>query len=496
MAEISSDELYYGLLAYGLFSEKLPPIFTSEVFYEYCCNLKQPFNNQGHQYIHFESIRNVNNIPRAYGIPNPMAYQKLCKGLADYWDKLQRHFQNQTQEQAHIVSRIHIRKHKGSKALFEMNYKNWKTDGTPELDLFIGKKYIVEADIATCFPSIYTHSLCWALVGKNVAKINRNDSEWYNQIDKWCRNLKDGETHGLMIGPHTSNLLSEIVLTTIDKNLTDKNWAFTRNIDDYSCYVSSYEEGQKFLIDLGEELRKFDLSLNQKKTAIKELPLPVRERWVHVLNMINKIFLVGEKEYKKINYEKIQSYMDEAIQLVKQNDNNAAVLKYAMKVIAQKELSENARTYCVKLFMHLAIIYPYLVLYLDEYVFQTFNVDKKDIETFSNLLYSAASNVKNYEAMYYTIYFALKYDFLLTSLKVEDVIANDSCLLKLFAYLYCKKNNDKDAKKLLKEHAKHLADIDFDKFWIFIYECLSENELKDEWKKMKEKKVTFLRAIY
>ena len=68
--------------------------------------------------------------------------------------------------------------------------------------------------------------------------------------------------------------------------------------------------------------------------------------------------------------------------------------------------------------------------------------------------------------------------------------------VKEFAPMLLHRINDKDAKKLLKEHAKHLADIDFDKFWIFIYECLSENELKDEWKKMKEKKVTFLRAIY
>ena len=46
-----------------------------------------------------------------------------------------------------------------------MNYSNWKTDGTPEPDLLIGKKYIVKADISTCFPSIYTHSIPWALVG-------------------------------------------------------------------------------------------------------------------------------------------------------------------------------------------------------------------------------------------------------------------------------------------------------------------------------------------
>lgn len=32
MDEISSDELYEGLLSYGLFADKLPPVFTGENF--------------------------------------------------------------------------------------------------------------------------------------------------------------------------------------------------------------------------------------------------------------------------------------------------------------------------------------------------------------------------------------------------------------------------------------------------------------------------------
>lgn len=32
MNELSSDELYEGLLGYGLFNDKLPPVLTSKVF--------------------------------------------------------------------------------------------------------------------------------------------------------------------------------------------------------------------------------------------------------------------------------------------------------------------------------------------------------------------------------------------------------------------------------------------------------------------------------
>ena len=98
MNDISSDELYKRLLAYGLFTEKLPPILSSEAFYNYCITLNTPFADGWRQYIYHESMRNI-NVPRPLGIPNPMAYQKLCRCLADNWDKLQTHFSNQTSNQ-------------------------------------------------------------------------------------------------------------------------------------------------------------------------------------------------------------------------------------------------------------------------------------------------------------------------------------------------------------------------------------------------------------
>lgn len=113
---------------------------------------------------------------------------------------------------------------KESDSLFSMNYKNWKDDGTPEPDLLLGARYLVHADVSNCFPSIYTHALSWALVGKEVAKQNQKDSsQWYNELDFRTRNVKHGETHGLLIGPHVSNLLSEIILVKIDNSYMTKD---------------------------------------------------------------------------------------------------------------------------------------------------------------------------------------------------------------------------------------------------------------------------------
>ena len=262
MTEISADELYDGLLGYGLFAEKLPPIFTSESFLDYCKKNNPTFDNRRRNYISFNIMRNI-NIPRTIGIPTPMNYACLCKTLKDNWSNILNHFKDYTGGDNYRVSRIHLRKlyEKGTgnrrPELFEMNYKNYKVEDNPNDNLLLEdqrtNKYLVHADISTCFQSIYTHSIPWALVGKSSSKNNRCKTLWFNKIDCEAQNCKNGETHGLLIGPHASNLISEIILVVVDRKLLDSQYRFIRNIDDYDCYVSSYEEGQRFITALEKE---------------------------------------------------------------------------------------------------------------------------------------------------------------------------------------------------------------------------------------------------
>lgn len=45
--------------------------------------------------------------------------------------------------------------------------------------------------------------------------------------------MHHGETHGILIGPHSSNILSEIILTVVDRKLYEKHYRYVRAIDDY-----------------------------------------------------------------------------------------------------------------------------------------------------------------------------------------------------------------------------------------------------------------------
>lgn len=167
--ELSEDAVYNGLMLGGWFADKLPPIFSAEQFVTYCNNRKMASNDSRSEWIRFNYIR-CNGQYRKFGIPTPFTYERLVRGLADNWGDIVRHVQKYTLPQPYAVSRIHPRVIPDSQAIFQMNYSNWMTDPNPEPTILIGKKYLVKCDISTCFPSIYTHSLPWAIMGRDNAR--------------------------------------------------------------------------------------------------------------------------------------------------------------------------------------------------------------------------------------------------------------------------------------------------------------------------------------
>lgn len=500
MDEISDDALYEGLLAYGFFTEKLPPVFTAFPFFEYCKGLETSFSQGWNEYISFRVMRNI-GTPRIMGIPNPFKYQLLCLELKSNWAKIKKHFQTQTANQNHRISRIHIRKESGKRRIFEMNYKDWRTDGNPELDLLFhedgASRYLVKADISTCFPSIYSHSIPWALVGKETAKKNHKDSSaWYNKIDSACSDMHHGETHGILIGPHSSNLLSEIILTVVDRKLYEKGYRYVRAIDDYDCYVKSYKEAQCFIVELEEALYEFDLHLNHKKTKVVELPIGVDKTWKHTLKG-----LIGDSDSGSLNYTQVNTFIDTALKLAVES-GDYAIVNYAIKTLKGLNKSENGKLLITKRVMHLAILYPYLLPLMEEFVFEPYKVDKEEIKKFSDMIYQDAVKINDYESLCYAIYFSIKFDFILNEFEndyqksQEYVIDSKNCLLLIMTWIYFMRQNGWNRKatqvKPLNKVAMELKNTDMDRYWLFCYEALTWGSLSNEWRLMKKAGVSFI----
>lgn len=62
------------------------------------------------------------------------------------------------------------------------------------------------------------------------------------------------------------------------------------------------EDAQLFLVDLKTELGKFDLSINDKKTEILELPLAMTKQWVRQLAQPQQYYRNGVFDYISANF--------------------------------------------------------------------------------------------------------------------------------------------------------------------------------------------------
>jgi hypothetical protein len=142
------------------------------------------------------------------------------------------------------------------------------------------------------------------------------------------------------------------------------------------------------------------------------------------------------------------------------------------------------------------LLYPYLVPLLDDKVFKPFSINKSQIEKIAKDIIELGKSKKLYEAMSYSLFFSLKYDFLLTENLFEKVESSHDSVLLLLAYLHNKKfTTHSSICKQYKKLANTLKD-DIDEYWIFVYEVLSVGNLKSDWKQLKQANVTFIKSEF
>ncbi|MBO7081399.1 MAG: hypothetical protein J6V99_05120 [Neisseriaceae bacterium] len=151
----------------------------------------------------------------------------------------------------------------------------------------------------------------------------------------------------------------------------------------------------------------------------------------------------------------------------------------------------------------MATLYPYLLHLMEEYVFTPYEVDTDDIKSLSDTIYRNAVNLNDYESLCYSIYFAVKFNFVLDEFEsdykqVQDyVIKSKDCLLLIMTWIYFMKQNhgkrDATQVKPLNKVAMELKKTDMDRYCLFCYEALTWGSLSGQWRSMKEEGVSFIR---
>ena len=334
-------------------TEDFTPDIADEMLENYKRKRQDTGKVTGYDQIEYRATR-FNLVTRLFHIPHPSPYARLCKRLSENWDKLSYICENSNSRERlrkYDKGRWIMGEYENLEQISVMSY-NKLSDVEHRLKISTGKFYRVTADISSFFPSIYTHSIPWAVKGGDKAKVSLDKGLWYNQLDEAQRDIKRAETQGIPIGPATSHIISEFILSKVDGALRDA-YQFVRYIDDYECYCETREDAEDFILKLEQELRKYLLNLNPKKVLIKELPLTYQDQWViHLRNVL--------PSKRKLTPMDIMNFLDLAVDLQKRYPEGS-VLKYAARALAnpkEREFDKNSADFFLKYLIALAVHRP------------------------------------------------------------------------------------------------------------------------------------------
>jgi hypothetical protein len=140
------------------------------------------------------------------------------------------------------------------------------------------------ADVSRFYPSIYTHTIPWAINGKDAAKRDTKSSSstiFGNRLDFTIRQAQERQTIGIPVGPDTSRVTAEIILSRVDKRFEtlSKKLVYLRHVDDYWIGGQTVEECERHLQNLRLALHESELALNEFKTRIVHSNVVFGESW-------------------------------------------------------------------------------------------------------------------------------------------------------------------------------------------------------------------------
>jgi hypothetical protein len=145
--------------------------------------------------------------------------------------------------------------------------------------------FVLKTDILNCYPSIYTHTIAWAIHGKEMAKCKRNKPTLLgNAIDSHLQAMNSGQTNGIRQGSVLMDLVAEMVLGYADlelgthlkdANVSGDTYHILRYRDDYHIFCADQKTLGLIQLALVRVLRDLNLSLNPAKTIVSDDPITV-----------------------------------------------------------------------------------------------------------------------------------------------------------------------------------------------------------------------------
>lgn len=280
------------LIRTACFPRELPPSFTTKYFADFCKNDFTSVMGQSAslaklntQYDTFTMPRNRKKR-RNLAIVHPLGQLAVSTILTQNKYKISKLISS---DDSSLYSTTENKKE--NLAFQGLNFDLWRRNKNI---LYSEHPVVLKADISRFFYTIYTHSIPWAVFGKDkakklyFAKDKSFQKHWSNQLDKAVQSCQSRETFGIPVGPDTSRMIAELLLSSISKELQFPKNGLTVNrlrlVDDLLVGFNSAEEAKELLLQLRSKFWAFNLQLNDEKTAVVDSRLEFTPAWEHELD--------------------------------------------------------------------------------------------------------------------------------------------------------------------------------------------------------------------
>lgn len=213
--------------------------------------------------------KNDISIRRTYKMPNIFSYVRLAHYIhlnKDYFSNL--FFNN---------------KQSTSKYFNQLQFKEFGVTEKISTKLLSYGNHVLNLDLSNFYPSLYTHSLAWVDLGKQVAK-NDHENGIGNNLDKLVRAEQYGETHGVPTGNILTRIVTEYFLCKIDGELEDEGYLYTRYVDDLKYPFNDEKSKDDFLTIVHDKCNEYNIALNEQKTLVEHYPIENKLNKQHIFS--------------------------------------------------------------------------------------------------------------------------------------------------------------------------------------------------------------------
>lgn len=222
-------------------------------------------------------------------------------------------------------------------------------------------------DVTGCFYHIYTHSVAWAIMGKDVAKKSTRKKTLGNDFDTLMQRCNYNETNGIVVGPEVSRIFAELIFHRIDQNvlssLKDRGCVFgvhyeiRRYVDDMMVFANDEKTLDVIESVIEKELAFYKLDLNKSKrtTQVRPFGTPISCCKQDVINLFNKYrdeYILNTDHPIRAPYKVALSFFRELRLIVSKydvsyGDVNRMLLSFvskAMRSVKSNEAVEEVKT--------------------------------------------------------------------------------------------------------------------------------------------------------